>query len=71
MKAPKRFIIVLVQLDMEHGYVGDIIEAVGPRGRIVDNPADAKRYQLLRRALDTAQRWNWYADVIRVMEIDG
>lgn len=70
MKAPKRFIIVLAHVDMEHGYVGDIIEAVGPRGRVVDNPAGAKRYRSLRRALDAAQGWSWYADVIRVMELD-
>ena len=67
----QRFIIVLVHIDMEHGYVGDIIEGVGDRGTIVTTSDRrlAKRYTSLKRALNAAQGWTWYADYIRVMKI--
>lgn len=71
VKAKKqKFIIALVHLDLEHGDVGDIIEGVGPHGTIVTNAAEAKRYSSLKRALNAAQGWAWYADVIRVMPVD-
>lgn len=71
MKAKKRrFIIVLVHVDMEHGYIGDIIEGIGRRSTVVMSSVDAKRYSSLKRALDVAQGWAWYADVIRVMPVD-
>jgi hypothetical protein len=66
-----RFIIVLVHIDMEHGYVGDILGGVGERGTIVttNDPRLAKRYTSLKRALNAAQGWSWYADYIRVMKV--
>jgi hypothetical protein len=66
----KRFIVVLVHVDMEHGDVGDIIEAVGLRGRAVSRAVEAQRYRSIRRALDAAQTWSWYADIVRVVEVD-
>lgn len=65
-----RFIIALVHVDMEHGYVGDLIEAVGERGRVVPSAAEAQRYGSLKRAISAAQGWTWYADIVRVMKVD-
>lgn len=71
MKA-RKFIIALVHVDMEHGDVGDIIEGVGPRGTVVTefDGRLAKRYSSLKRALNAAQGWAWYADIVRVMPVD-
>ena len=69
MKA-KRFIIVLAHVDMEHGYVGDIIEGVGKRGNVVVSAPEARRYKSLKRALSAALCWTWYADIVRVVEVD-
>lgn len=66
----QKFIIALVHLDTEHGYVGDIIEGVGPRGTVVQHSYEAKRYSSLKRALNVAQDWAWYADLVRVMPVD-
>lgn len=70
MKPKQKYIIALVHIDMEHGYVGDIIEGVGPRGTVVQHSYEAKRYSSLKRALNIAQDWAWYADHIRVMAVD-
>lgn len=71
MQAKKqKFIIALVHVDMEHGDVGDIIEGVGPRGTVVKYSYEAKRYSSLKRALNAAQDWAWYADIVRVMSVD-
>lgn len=66
----KKFVIALVHVDMEHGTVGDIFQGVGPHGRIVESCAEAKRYSSLRRALAAAQGWTWYADIVRILEVD-
>lgn len=66
----QKFIIALVLLDLEHGDVGDIIQGVGPRGSVVQHSYQAKRYSSLKRALNAAQDWTWYADLVRVMPVD-
>lgn len=86
MQAKKRrYIIVLVQLDPARGVVtgaqkwdldrvesmpSDVIQGVGAHGTIVDHDQQAKRYRSLKRALQVAQSWAWYADIVRVMEVD-
>jgi hypothetical protein len=45
------------------------IEAVGKRGTVVHSSRLAKRYTSIKRALNAAQNWAWYADVVRVMEV--
>jgi len=60
-KKPK-YIIALVH--------ADIIEGVGPRGAIVQHSYEAQRYRSLKRALDVAQGWSWYPDVVRVVAVD-
>lgn len=70
MDMPSKFIIALIHVDMEHGYVGDIIEGVGARQSTVSLAANAKRYSSLKRALAAAETWTWYADIIRVIKVD-
>jgi len=67
----REFIIALVHVDMEHGYAGDLIEGVGARGSVVTRCAGARRFKSLKRALDAAQGWTWYADIVRVMAVEG
>lgn len=67
----RRFIIALVHVDASaHGTIGDIIEGVGKNGRIVQHGWQAKRYKSLKRALNAAEGWTWYADLVRVMEVE-
>lgn len=48
----------------------DHIEGVGPKGRVVETCAEAKRYRSLKRALNAAERWTWYTDIVRVIEVE-
>jgi hypothetical protein len=66
----QRYVIVLVHLDMEHGDVPDLIQSVGKRGSVVDSVLGAKRFRSLKLALDAAQEWAWYADVVRVVAVE-